>query len=85
MDVVRSNGTTIYGYDNCGRTTSIQGPNGNRTLTWDNEDRLTSFSGAGLPSTAYGYNGVGPEPQSLTHFRPGPTCETGLGLRLRFS
>ena len=54
-----SNGNYSYTYDNCGRTSTISGPTGTRTFTWDYEDRLTNLSGGGVPSTNYGYNGVG--------------------------
>jgi RHS repeat-associated protein len=48
-----------YTYDGCGRTSTIAGPGGTRIFTWDFEDRLTNISGGGVPSTNYGYNGVG--------------------------
>ncbi|MEI7987367.1 MAG: hypothetical protein WCI55_17225, partial [Armatimonadota bacterium] len=49
---------SIYNYDGCGRPTYITGV-GARTFNWDYEDRLTSISGSGIPSTTYGYNGAG--------------------------
>jgi RHS repeat-associated protein len=55
LSVTRPNGTTTYTYDDCGRPTNI----GSRTLTWDYEDRLTNLTGSGVPSTSYGYNGLG--------------------------
>jgi len=52
--VDRVSGTTNYTYDDCGRPTQI----GGRTLTWDYEDRMTSYSGYSQ-SASYSYNGVG--------------------------
>ncbi|MEI7987204.1 MAG: RHS repeat-associated core domain-containing protein, partial [Armatimonadota bacterium] len=54
MSVTRGAATTSYTYDNCGRPTNI----GSRTLTWDYEDRLTTYSG-NSQAASYGYNGVG--------------------------
>jgi RHS repeat-associated protein len=54
MSVTRGAATTSYTYDNCGRPTQI----GGRTLTWDYEDRMTSYSGYSQ-AASYGYNGAG--------------------------
>ena len=47
--------STSYTYDACGRPTNI----GSRVLNWDYEDRLTNINSGGVPTTNYGYNGVG--------------------------
>ncbi len=58
-DKLLTRGSTSYTYDACGRTKTIVGSGGTRTFTWDYEDRLTNLTGGGVPSTNYGYNGIG--------------------------
>jgi YD repeat-containing protein len=66
MSVTKSGNTTTYTYDACGRPTNI----GSRVLNWDYEDRLTDINSGGVPTTNYGYNGVGTrwsDPQKPSH------------------
>ena len=55
--LIKPNGTANYGYDSCGRLTSVTGIY-SRTYSWNYADRLTSFTNSGNV-TSYTYNGFG--------------------------
>ncbi|MDH6117300.1 RHS repeat-associated protein [Kitasatospora sp. GAS204A] len=61
-------------YDAAGNTTSITDPTGTATLTWDGEDKLTSYSKtSGAGATTYTYDASG---NQLVRRDPGKTTIT---------